>query len=414
MICCLRRHTIAGLLAGWLWLPITAGAALIDVVGTNGADFLGFVGSVTAVSATLEHPTGRRPAAINGTFNVSRGRYDGRGGTDTLVATNGGDWLKHGAAEPTLISVERVAAGDGDDVVEISAPVAGASYALIDAGRGNDIVMYGAAVGVVVNLRDGDDLVGWSGAAEAMLFGMEGNDRFWSGLGGNDFVDGGDGDDVLSLLVAAWGNDLYVGGEGEDSIDFGDLELADFDFGWFREPRWSALAWAATPSFEGDCMTECLVAWHRPSGSALGIHVPSTEALLFGARTIDLRDPAQLASLLAGAPAQPVPAPGSLGLAALGAMAMLRIGRRLPVSRRPRTISLTASRAIVPESLRQRLVCAGPASSTRRRAWRPGACPAMPSPCTFIGAPPPAAGMPPAAAPAASRHRLRSTPTGAV
>lgn len=332
------RLVVAGSSTAALLLPATAGATLVDVTGTNSSDFLNFVGSPAAVSTTLSHPADGRPIAVNGSFRVNGGRYDGRNGTDTLLTTNDADWLQHTAAEPTIIATERIFAAGGNDVIEIAAPVTGTSGMLIDVGGGNDIVLLGAPMAFTVNLRDGDDLIGWSGTAGVYASGMEGNDRFESGLGSHDYIDGGSGDDVLRLPVAGWGNDVFVGGDGFDRVDFGDLALTDFSFGWQSDVLWSALEWHLSADFLSSCATDCLLAWHQPSGSALAIHLPSTEALQVDGRVVDLRDQAQLAALLAGpSPQQELPESGTLPLLALGlglAAGLRRRGAARPLTRR--------------------------------------------------------------------------------
>ncbi|MFT3821413.1 MAG: PEP-CTERM sorting domain-containing protein [Rubrivivax sp.] len=332
------RLVIAGSSAAALLLPATAGATLVDVTGTNSNDFLTFVSTTATVSTTLQHPADGRPIAVNGSYRVNGGRYDGRNGTDTLSTTNDADWLRHTAAEPTLIATERIFAGDGNDVIEIAAPVTGTSGVQIDGGGGSDIVLLSAAMSATVNLRQGDDLIGWSGTAGVYVDGMEGNDRFWSGLGSNDYLVGGDGDDVLSLLVAGWGDDVFVGGDGFDLIDFGNLALADFSFGWLGDARWSSLAWHPSLDFDPSCASGCLLAWHQPSGSALAIHLAGTEALQVDGRVVDLQDQAQLAALLAGPAAQQVPESGTLPLLALG------LGVGLGARRRSRGAALAVKR----------------------------------------------------------------------
>ena len=332
------RLVAAGSSTAALLLPATAGATLVDVIGTNSNDFLTFVGSPATVSTTLSHPADGRPIAVNGSYRVNGGRYDGRNGIDTLLTTNDADWLQHTAAEPTIIATERVFAGDGNDVIEIAAPVTGTSGMLIDVGSGNDIVLLGTPMAFTVNMRDGDDLIGWSGTAGVYASGMEGNDRFESGLGSHDYIDGGSGDDVLSLLVAGWGNDVFVGGDGFDGVDFGNLALADFSFGWQGDARWSALSWHPNTDVLS-CATDCLLAWHQPSGSALAIPLPSTETLLVEGHVVDLHDQAQLAALLAGPSSQQeMPESGTLPLLALGLGLAARLHRRgaLPPTRRAR------------------------------------------------------------------------------
>ena len=115
-------------------------------------------------------------------------------------------------------SFDTILGGDGDDVLDFSAPGAPVlvSIELIDGGRGNDILI-GA---------DSDDRL-HGGKGNDFLFGGAGDDAL-DGGDGEDILDGGDGDDVLDgndgndILFGGAGNDILIGNDGDDLLFGGD------------------------------------------------------------------------------------------------------------------------------------------------------------------------------------------------
>ncbi len=100
-------------------------------------------------------------------------------------STQFGDYMYYhpGALEDTLISIEGVNAGGGDDTI-------------IGNNRANTL-----------NGNDGNDII--------------------NGLGGDDELDGGDGDDIIN---GGKGQDKMSGGDGDDTFVFSDASEISGDF----------------------------------------------------------------------------------------------------------------------------------------------------------------------------------------
>jgi hypothetical protein len=175
------------LLLSLLVAPVCLYAA---IVGDNGNNVLFMQGALQTVTTALTNPHNGAQAAIDGTYNVNLETYDGMGGIDTLFLTNAGDYLlPETGGVPTLISVERLIAGDGNDVIVLaSATVQPPTDALVEAGPGDDLI--------------------WSSV---------GNDTL-NGFDGNDIIDGGPGNDTVNGQNE---DDLLYGGDGNDSINGG-------------------------------------------------------------------------------------------------------------------------------------------------------------------------------------------------
>lgn len=117
--------------------------------------------------------------------NFSSDLYDGGDGYDTLVLTGGDDTLfiedpfstGHPLAGSLRLSgIEKIEAGDGDDVVDLT----------------NGLLAYGD---VTIDGGSGDDVL-WSSSGNDVLYGGTGNDNLYGGTG-SDVLYGGDGNDVL-------------------------------------------------------------------------------------------------------------------------------------------------------------------------------------------------------------------------
>lgn len=157
------------------------------------------------------------------------------------TGTHADETAEGGVSEDTLINIENVEGGAGDDVLlgglseDLLTGGAGADY--IDGGEGVDAVSYAdQAEGVTVTLTDdGSEVAGTSSEGDTLLNvenvigsdsddvisgnssdniikGGEGNDILRGG-GGSDTLDGGAGSDVL---VGGDEADVLLGGEGDD------------------------------------------------------------------------------------------------------------------------------------------------------------------------------------------------------
>ena len=126
---------------------------------------------------------------------------DGRGGDDTLIAGAGNDGLTGGDGNDTLDG------GDDDDAV-----LGDAGDDLLYGGAGRDYVVGGDGADRIYG-GDGNDVIGgWIG--NDVIYGDTGADWIY-GDAGEDTIDGGDGGDGI---FGGEGNDTLLGGLGDDQI----------------------------------------------------------------------------------------------------------------------------------------------------------------------------------------------------
>lgn len=197
-------------------------------------------------------------------------QFDGGDGIDTLFGTSGDDrillddfggGLAGGAATPRLVSIERILAGDGDDVVDLGGCRFTAGDTVIDGGAGNDLLQAGAGHEALLGGAGDDILV--AGGGSHLLAGGQGNDQLQVGDGVHVVAfKRGDGADTL---VASAGSRTVISlGSG---IAQGDLRLR-------RQGQNLTLEMG-----QGDSLTLC--DWYRP-------HVS------FGITTLQLVDTPQM------------------------------------------------------------------------------------------------------------------------
>ena len=127
--------------------------------------------------------------------------FDGGAGSDILVGTNGNDAIllddsKSSALQsgPRIIGVEKIDAGGGNDMVDLTSRRYSYGDVEIDGGSGNDVL--------------------WSSKGNDVLRGGSGNDSMDGGAG-NDYLDGGSGSDDLN---GGAGVDMLQGGSGDDHL----------------------------------------------------------------------------------------------------------------------------------------------------------------------------------------------------
>lgn len=177
-------------------------------------------------------------------LDESGSALDGGDGDDVLVSTGvgpgahtisggaGDDVLRGGDAAETFSDgpgTDRIDAGGGDDVVKTldglptqnPGPVE-PRHDTFDGGPGKDTIdATGSSIPVHIDLAggpDGDDtLIGFEAAlgsnADDVIHGSSGPDTIAS-WGGNDRIDGGDGDDDIELH----GGGIVLGGAGDDRV----------------------------------------------------------------------------------------------------------------------------------------------------------------------------------------------------
>ena len=127
--------------------------------------------------------------------------YDGGAGYDKLVGTSGNDAIllddrssPAAVSGPRIRGIERIEAGAGDDVVDLTSKRYAYGDVTIDGGTGNDVL--------------------WSSSGNDVLLGGTGNDKM-NGGAGNDYLDGGAGNDEMN---GGKGVDLLQGGAGSDKL----------------------------------------------------------------------------------------------------------------------------------------------------------------------------------------------------
>ncbi|MFN3076330.1 MAG: beta strand repeat-containing protein [Alphaproteobacteria bacterium] len=126
-------------------------------------------------------------------LNQSRDLFDGGSGYNTLIMTGGNDALfledsyNNPVSDAHIKNVQRIVAGDGNDVVDLTSTRYSLASVTIEGGGGKDL-----------------------------LWGSSGNDTLAGGTG-NDTLDGGAGDDVLRGDA---GNDTLEGGAGINTASF--------------------------------------------------------------------------------------------------------------------------------------------------------------------------------------------------
>lgn len=170
----------------------------LPIIGTNGNDLLFMTGALQPVSTTITNPYSGASVSINGTYFVSPDTYDGLAGVDSLFMTNQDDMiLPETGGVQTLASVERLIAGDGNDIIHLASTGYTLGSVFIDGGRGNDIIWSNAGDDTVRGF-DGDDLID-GGAGNDTLLGQNDNDTL-SGGSGINILDGGAGTDTALFL----------------------------------------------------------------------------------------------------------------------------------------------------------------------------------------------------------------------
>ncbi len=139
----------------------------------------------------------------------------------------------------SLISIERIIGGDGDDTFRVNA-----ENNFFDGNGGDDEVIYdngGISSGVTANLATGEvtyqfgsksvtdkyqNIEKLTGSAQDDTFIGDDNANTLSGAGGNDLLRGGAGNDTLN---GDTGNDTLVAGAGQDTLDGGaGIDTADY------------------------------------------------------------------------------------------------------------------------------------------------------------------------------------------
>lgn len=146
---------------------------------------------------------------------------NGGAGNDTLTGGDGDDIITGGEGNDVLNG------GAGDDVLNVDTTD---NLAALRGGTGFDTVIFDTgttafsfALGDANSIEflianDGANTITYYGATSVVFSGLGGNDVLVSGIG-NDRLEGGDGFDTLTSSL---GNDVLIGGRGDDILDGGD------------------------------------------------------------------------------------------------------------------------------------------------------------------------------------------------
>lgn len=216
------------------WL--SGGAGADHLIAEDGDDILQYFADGTYTGAYLAMNIGSPDVEGPGTYAVLKNKnysldiFNGGTGFDTLVMTDGNDVLflenphlefHSSGSSLRLISIEKIEAGAGNDVIDLT----------------HDVLTYGD---IIVDGGDGNDYI-WTSVGNDTLYGGNGNDNIW-GDAGNDVIYGGNGNDIIyggpsmaanPHLVISINNEHNFSESGQFNIDFskGALGLFD-DSGW--------------------------------------------------------------------------------------------------------------------------------------------------------------------------------------
>ncbi|MFN7882827.1 MAG: putative Ig domain-containing protein [bacterium] len=154
-------------------------------------------------------------AGYNDSFDV----FDGGAGYDIFMGTSSNDVIvldnKYSPSpngdQPRFVGVERIEAGDGNDIVDMTSDRFNYGDTTLDGGNGNDVLWASAGNDLLLGGAGNDSLDG--GAGNDTLLGGIGNDTLY-GRAGNDTLNGGIGNDTLD---GGTGNDTYLFDKGSNS-----------------------------------------------------------------------------------------------------------------------------------------------------------------------------------------------------
>lgn len=223
---------------------------MVNILGTNGQDFLDFEGEILHVSSFFTNPYSGEQVAVDDVFNFNVGRYDGLGGRDFMFLSDAGDALVLvDNGEVTIRNIEVFIAGAGGDLVILADEIEPYVDVTINGGGANDILWSNIGDDVLAGFDGDDHLV--AGPGGDLILGGSGSDYLNGGVGA-DRLEGEAGNDTLKFSVDGYdgdgfavSHDIYMGGEGEDVLVMGDegerISLERSDLPMYKQTHTSRL-----------------------------------------------------------------------------------------------------------------------------------------------------------------------------
>jgi len=150
-----------------------------------------YSGTTGPVSTTLTNPYDSTLATLSGTYSINNSTYTGTGTGNSLFMSNSTEFITldsattgHSPNVQTVVDVQRILTGNGDDVVDMASANFTLPGTVIDLGSGNEIIW----------ANSGDDTIS-AGSGNDTINAGPGNDTIDAGLK-TDAIEGGTGTDT--------------------------------------------------------------------------------------------------------------------------------------------------------------------------------------------------------------------------
>jgi Ca2+-binding RTX toxin-like protein len=273
--------------------------------GGNGDDKLYFSDDASwSIFATRQNNGSPGHSGTGETISIAGKRQsqdilDGGAGNDTLIGTDRADAIllddtssPAQRSGPRIVGIERIEAGAGNDVVDLTSRRYAYGDVTIDGGSGNDVLWSSSGNDVLLGGSGNDRMDGgagndylYGGTGRDVVNGGEGVDILQGGRGrdqlqdtsGNTLLDGGSGDDQLT---GGSNNVLFIGGKGNDTIKLGSgSNVVAFDRGDGRDVIGSGSGGSSTLSLGAGIRLQDLA--FRRSGDNLVLETGNNESITF-------------------------------------------------------------------------------------------------------------------------------------
>jgi Ca2+-binding RTX toxin-like protein len=273
--------------------------------GGNGDDKLYFSDDASwSLFATRRNNGSPGHSGTSDTISIAGKRQsqdilDGGAGNDTLIGTGRSDAIllddtssPAQGSGPRIVGIERIEAGAGNDVVDLTSRRYAYGNVTIDGGSGNDVLWSSSGNDVLLGDSGNDRMDGGAGndylnggTGRDAVDGGEGVDALQGGSGrdelrdtsGNGLLDGGSGDD---RLTGGSNNVLFIGGKGDDTVRLGSgSNVVAFDRGDGRDVIQSESGGTSTLSLGAGIRLQDLA--FRRSGDNLILETGNNESITF-------------------------------------------------------------------------------------------------------------------------------------